>query len=123
MRAFNGDPPPGNYLFQRGGRVTFLDFGLVKHFTCAELQPLMQIARTVYVERNPEAFHRGLENAKVYSALPRRSAPRRSSITWPSSTTPSANRDRATITSDYASSVVRRFFDLRSPITGYIAVR
>ncbi|HEY2261986.1 MAG TPA: hypothetical protein VGI96_05105, partial [Streptosporangiaceae bacterium] len=27
-----------------------------------------------------------------------------------------------TITSDYASSVVRRFFDLRSPVAGYIAV-
>jgi hypothetical protein len=27
-----------------------------------------------------------------------------------------------TITSDYASSVVRRFFDLRSPVAGYISV-
>ena len=33
MRAFNGDPHPGNYLFHPGGRVTFLDFGLVKRFT------------------------------------------------------------------------------------------
>ena len=33
VRAFNGDPHPGNYLFHGGGRVTFLDFGLVKHFT------------------------------------------------------------------------------------------
>jgi tRNA A-37 threonylcarbamoyl transferase component Bud32 len=31
--AFNGDPHPGNYLFRPGGRVTFLDFGLVKQFT------------------------------------------------------------------------------------------
>ena len=29
MRAFNGDPHPGNYLFHGDGRVTFLDFGLV----------------------------------------------------------------------------------------------
>ena len=35
LRAFNGDPHPGNYLFQPGGRVTFLDFGLVKHFSRA----------------------------------------------------------------------------------------
>jgi predicted unusual protein kinase regulating ubiquinone biosynthesis (AarF/ABC1/UbiB family) len=34
--AFNGDPHPGNYLFHRGGRVTFLDFGLVKHFSTAD---------------------------------------------------------------------------------------
>ena len=37
LRAFNGDPHPGNYLFHPGGRVTFLDFGLVKHFTQDEL--------------------------------------------------------------------------------------
>ena len=30
LHAFNGDPHPGNYLFRPGGRVTFLDFGLVK---------------------------------------------------------------------------------------------
>ena len=39
--AFNGDPYLGNYLFYRSGRVTFLDFGLVKHFTAAELEPLL----------------------------------------------------------------------------------
>ncbi len=31
-RMFNGDPHPGNYLFQADGRVSFLDFGCVKHF-------------------------------------------------------------------------------------------
>ena len=30
MGSYNGDPHPGNYLFHPGGRVTFLDFGLVK---------------------------------------------------------------------------------------------
>jgi predicted unusual protein kinase regulating ubiquinone biosynthesis (AarF/ABC1/UbiB family) len=30
-RLFNGDPHPGNYLFD-GGRVAFLDFGCVKRF-------------------------------------------------------------------------------------------
>ena len=54
--AFNGDPHPGNYLFHGGGRVTFLDFGLVKHFTLAELQPLMQMARNLCVQQDPEAF-------------------------------------------------------------------
>jgi predicted unusual protein kinase regulating ubiquinone biosynthesis (AarF/ABC1/UbiB family) len=37
LRAFNGDPHPGNYLFRRDGRVTFLDFGMVKHFTEPEI--------------------------------------------------------------------------------------
>src|SRR6266702_3236082 len=56
LHAFNGDPHPGNYLFHGGGRVTFLDFGLVKHFTLAELQPLMQMARSLCVDDQPEAF-------------------------------------------------------------------
>jgi hypothetical protein len=64
VRAFNGDPHPGNYLFHPGGRVTFLDFGLVKHFTPAELQPLLQMVRTICVEHDPEAFRRSLENAR-----------------------------------------------------------
>jgi predicted unusual protein kinase regulating ubiquinone biosynthesis (AarF/ABC1/UbiB family) len=29
---FNGDPHPGNYLFDADGRVVFLDFGCVKYF-------------------------------------------------------------------------------------------
>src|SRR5690606_5639526 len=37
LHAFNGDPHPGNYLFRTGGRVTFLDFGLVKRFTPEEM--------------------------------------------------------------------------------------
>ena len=30
--VFNGDPHPGNYLFDDEGRVVFLDFGCVKYF-------------------------------------------------------------------------------------------
>ncbi|MGZ3425474.1 MAG: ABC1 kinase family protein [Polyangia bacterium] len=30
--VFNGDPHPGNYLFDHDGRVVFLDFGCVKYF-------------------------------------------------------------------------------------------
>ena len=61
--AFNGDPHPGNYLFHRGGRVTFLDFGLVKHFTATELGPLLQLNRDICIEHDPEMFRRTLESA------------------------------------------------------------
>jgi predicted unusual protein kinase regulating ubiquinone biosynthesis (AarF/ABC1/UbiB family) len=30
--AFNADPHPGNYLFEEGGRVVFLDYGCVRMF-------------------------------------------------------------------------------------------
>jgi predicted unusual protein kinase regulating ubiquinone biosynthesis (AarF/ABC1/UbiB family) len=35
--VFNGDPHPGNYLFDDDGRVVFLDFGCVKYFPEAML--------------------------------------------------------------------------------------
>jgi predicted unusual protein kinase regulating ubiquinone biosynthesis (AarF/ABC1/UbiB family) len=121
VRAFNGDPHPGNYLFHRGGRVTFLDFGLVRHFRPAELQPLMQMARTICVEHDPEAFRASLEDAGFL----RPGAPLRTqeivehlAVFYDTIREPGP----LTITSDYASSVVRRFFDLRSPVARYIAV-
>jgi predicted unusual protein kinase regulating ubiquinone biosynthesis (AarF/ABC1/UbiB family) len=120
-RAFNGDPHPGNYLFHRGGKVTFLDFGLVRHFTPAELQPLMQMARTICVEHDPEAFRATLENAGFL----RPGAPLRTeeivehlAVFYDTIREPGP----LTMTSDYASSVVRRFFDLRSPVAPYISV-
>ncbi len=119
--AFNGDPHPGNYLFHGDGQVTFLDYGLVKHFTDVELGPLIHMVRNLCVENDPEAFRRAMEEAgflvpdaplstelivdhmAVFYQLVRKSAPQ-------------------TITPDYASSVVRRFFDLRSPVAAYVAV-
>ena len=121
VRAFNGDPHPGNYLFHRGGRVTFLDFGLVKRFTPAELRPLMQMARTICVEHDPEAFRRSLETAGF---LRPGAPPSTEAIVEHLAVFYDTIREPGplTITSDYASSVVRRFFDLRSPVAGYISV-
>jgi predicted unusual protein kinase regulating ubiquinone biosynthesis (AarF/ABC1/UbiB family) len=121
VRAFNGDPHPGNYLFQRGGRVTFLDFGLVRHFTPAELQPLLQMARAICVEHDPEGFRRSLENAgflRPGAPLSTQAIIDHLAVFYDTIREPGPR----TITSDYASSVVRRFFDLRSPVAGYIAV-
>ena len=120
-RAFNGDPHPGNYLFHRGGRVTFLDFGLVKHFSPAELQPLMQMARTICVEHDPGAFRRSLEEAgflRPGAPLSTQEIVEHLAVFYDTIREPGP----LTITSDYASSVVRRFFDLRSPVAEYISV-
>lgn len=43
LRVFNGDPHPGNYLFHKGGKVTFLDYGLVKHFPPGEVDKYEQL--------------------------------------------------------------------------------
>jgi predicted unusual protein kinase regulating ubiquinone biosynthesis (AarF/ABC1/UbiB family) len=119
--AFNGDPHPGNYLFHPGGRVTFLDFGLVKHFTAAELQPLLQMARTVCVEHDPEAFRRALEDAgflRPHAPLSTQAIVEHLAVFYDTIREPGP----LTITGDYASTVVRRFFDVRSPVADYISV-
>jgi predicted unusual protein kinase regulating ubiquinone biosynthesis (AarF/ABC1/UbiB family) len=61
-RMFNGDPHPGNYRFHADGRVTFLDFGLVKQWAPGELEsllplidPLLDHQADVMVERMVEA--------------------------------------------------------------------
>lgn len=59
--VFNGDPHPGNYLFRPGGRVTFLDFGLVKRFTSQEYQERIDLIYPQVVERQPEQVRRVLE--------------------------------------------------------------
>jgi predicted unusual protein kinase regulating ubiquinone biosynthesis (AarF/ABC1/UbiB family) len=121
VHAFNGDPHPGNYLFHGGGKVTFLDFGMVKHFTDADLMPLMQMARNLCVEGAPAEFRASLEEAgflvpgaplsvdqivdhlAVFYQLIRESK-------------------TVTVTGDYASAVVRRFFDVRSPVAQYARI-
>ncbi len=63
LHAFNGDPHPGNYLFRPGGRVTFLDFGLVKRFTPEEIRLLAELAKTIVIERDLAAYRRAVERA------------------------------------------------------------
>ena len=118
LHAFNGDPHPGNYLFHRGGRVTFLDFGLTKLFTDEDLAPLVDAVRFLVFERDYEAFRRSLERAGFLKA----GAPVATELVV----------DRfgqfygtvlqdapMTITPAYASAIVRRFFDSRGPLAPY----
>jgi predicted unusual protein kinase regulating ubiquinone biosynthesis (AarF/ABC1/UbiB family) len=61
LQAFNGDPHPGNYLFRPGGRVTFLDFGLVKHFTPDEIELFGDMIRAMVNERDTARYRAILE--------------------------------------------------------------
>ena len=121
VRAFNGDPHPGNYLFHRGGRVTFLDFGLVKHFTEAELEPLMQMNRTICIEHDAEAFRASLEASgflRPHAPISTQAIVEHLAVFYDTIREPGP----LTLTSEYASSVARRFFDLRSPLAEYISI-
>jgi predicted unusual protein kinase regulating ubiquinone biosynthesis (AarF/ABC1/UbiB family) len=121
LHAFNGDPHPGNYLFGGGGQVTFLDFGLVKHFTLAELDPLMQMVRTLCVLDDPDGFRAGLERAGFLRAgapLTTQQVVEHLAVFYDMIRTPGPRK----MTGDYSSAVVRRFFDVRSPVTAYAAI-
>src|SRR6185503_13907097 len=55
----------GNYLFEPGGRVTFLDLGLVKRFTPDEVATLEGMARSLAVERDVKKYRALLEESGV----------------------------------------------------------
>lgn len=121
MHKFNGDPHPGNYIFHEDGHITFLDFGLVKHFTDTEMNTFISMVKSAAYESDIPAFRQVLENAgmlqldapvetdEVGTYFGRFYEPVRQDqeITW----TPS-----------YASGIVRHTFDRSSPIAQYATV-
>lgn len=68
LHAFNGDPHPGNYLFNPGGRITFLDFGLVKRFDPAETVLFEDLIREMVVNSDGAAFRKIVEDAGILAS-------------------------------------------------------
>ncbi|CAN5649474.1 AarF/ABC1/UbiB kinase family protein [soil metagenome] len=62
LRAFNGDPHPGNYKFSRDGDVTFLDFGLVKRWSLDEWEHLQPSLEAIVLHRDPERLLAAMES-------------------------------------------------------------
>lgn len=114
LHRFNGDPHPGNYLFRPGGRVTFLDFGLVKHFTDDDLRAFEDMTRTMVLERDIPAFRRTIE--RVGFLKPGGSFTDDEVGDYFGHFYEFVLDDGVrTITSEYASENVRRFFDASGP--------
>jgi predicted unusual protein kinase regulating ubiquinone biosynthesis (AarF/ABC1/UbiB family) len=63
FRAFNGDPHPGNYIFHGDGRVTFLDFGLIKHFTQEEMLMFQSMVKAAVIDDDMDVYRRVIEDA------------------------------------------------------------
>lgn len=63
LAAFNGDPHPGNYIFHGGGRITFLDFGLVKHFSDSDTQLFESLITDMVLDRDISRFRATIEQA------------------------------------------------------------
>lgn len=63
LAAFNGDPHPGNYIFHGEGRITFLDFGLVKHFSDEDTRLFESLITNMVVDRDFPTFRKTIEDA------------------------------------------------------------
>jgi predicted unusual protein kinase regulating ubiquinone biosynthesis (AarF/ABC1/UbiB family) len=121
MHRFNGDPHPGNYLFHGDGKVTFLDFGLVKHFSNAEMRTFVGMVRAAAYDHDVPEFRRIVEDA----GLLRKGAPADDAAIgeYFSQFYESVRDDKVvTWSSEYASRIVQHTFDRSSPISQYATV-
>jgi len=121
MGLFNGDPHPGNYLFHGDGRVTFLDFGLVKQFDEIDMTTFLAMVRAAVIDRDPGTFRGVVERA----GLLRADAPVSTEQVgeYFSHFYEPVREDRTMAwTPDYASRIVRHTFDRTSPIAPYATV-
>jgi predicted unusual protein kinase regulating ubiquinone biosynthesis (AarF/ABC1/UbiB family) len=121
MQAFNGDPHPGNYLFHGDGRITFLDFGLVRYFTTDETGVFAGLVKAAAVDGDAAAFRGLVERA----GLLRPGAPVDTDDVgeyFSDFYAPVANDAPMAWTKEYASQIVRHTFDRTSPIAQYATV-
>jgi predicted unusual protein kinase regulating ubiquinone biosynthesis (AarF/ABC1/UbiB family) len=114
LHAFNGDPHPGNYLFEPGGRVTFLDFGLVKRFTPDEVQLFDDLIDAFVLRGDLGDFRRILEGADVID--PGAGLTDEQIGGWMGHFYELVLDDKpTTITPEYSSQTVRQMFDVAGP--------
>lgn len=110
LRAFNGDPHPGNYLFGPDGHITFLDFGLVKRFTAAELKPFEDMIDAMVHHRDLAEYRRIVEQVGLLRpGLP--FADEQIGEYFGHFYEFVLEDQPVTMTEEYASETVRRFFD------------
>jgi predicted unusual protein kinase regulating ubiquinone biosynthesis (AarF/ABC1/UbiB family) len=121
MRAFNGDPHPGNYLFHGNGRVTFLDFGLVKHFTVDEMHTFASMVKAAAVDHDAAEFRSIVERAGMLRADAPVSTDEVGEY-FQQFYEPVREDREMRWSGDYASSIVRHTFDRSSPISQYATV-
>lgn len=121
LHAFNGDPHPGNYLFGRDGSITFLDFGLVRHFDQHEVDTFRRMVTEMVVNQDPAAFRRAVEDAGLLA----RDAPvstEQVADYFSHFYTFVSQRGPFAWNPDYASATVRQTFDTASPVTRHTTV-
>lgn len=121
MRAFNGDPHPGNYLFHGDGIVTFLDFGLVRYFEPEEMTRFLAMVKAAVVDHDVAEYRRIVTEAGLLVADAPVDTDEVGRYFRHFYEAVSTDRE-VTWTPEYASSVVRHTFDRNSPIAAYATV-
>jgi predicted unusual protein kinase regulating ubiquinone biosynthesis (AarF/ABC1/UbiB family) len=121
MQAFNGDPHPGNYLFHGDGRITFLDFGLVRYFSADEIAVFAGLVKAAAVDHDGAEFRRLVEQAGLL--VPGAPVDTDAVADYFSDFyAPVADDAPMAWTKEYASQIVRHTFDRSSPIAQYATV-
>ncbi len=114
LHAFNGDPHPGNYLFRPGGRVTFLDFGLVKRFEPEEIAHLEAMIDAMVLRPDIGRYREILGDLRMLKDGGRLSDAHIEDY-FGHFYDFVLKDEVTTMTSEYASETVRRFFDASGP--------
>lgn len=121
FRAFNGDPHPGNYIFHKNGKVTFLDFGLIKHFSVEEMLMFQSMVKAAVLDHDMETYRRIIEDAGMLQ----KDAPfstEEAGDYFAHFYEPVRESKVTTWTTGYATSIVRHTFDRSSAIAQYATV-
>lgn len=114
LGAFNGDPHPGNYIFNPGGRVTFLDYGLCKIFTRQEIEEFEKVIKVMVFDRDPANVVKVWEELGVLKNADKLD-PQLVLDYFSFFFDAVLERGPKQITMEYSSDSIRRYFDLTGP--------
>jgi predicted unusual protein kinase regulating ubiquinone biosynthesis (AarF/ABC1/UbiB family) len=114
MHAFNGDPHPGNYLFGEDGRVSFLDYGLVKTFDVATVADFESLIVAMVIDHDLERFRSEVERIGLLPADAPFTIEQVASY-FGHFYDHIAEEGVHSIGSDWSAEAVRRYFDLTGP--------
>jgi predicted unusual protein kinase regulating ubiquinone biosynthesis (AarF/ABC1/UbiB family) len=121
FRAFNGDPHPGNYIFHGDGKVSFLDFGLIKHFTVEEMHMFQSMVKAAVLDHDMDEYRRVIEDAGMLQ-LDAPFTTQEAGDYFAHFYEPVRESRDMEWSTTYATSIVRHTFDRTSPIAQYATV-
>jgi len=119
LHAFNGDPHPGNYIFRPGGQVTFLDYGLVKHFDQAAIDGFMTLIKAMVIDDDMDTYREAAIAQKLLVPAARGEVTDQQMQEYFGHFYEFVDKDEPyTTTAEYASETVRKIFAFNEATDG-----